>query len=238
MPQPDKQQKQFEVKSHKQQNMNRIVITSDGSHTICVTGLNEHYHSVHGAVQESEFIFIKNGFDTCGSGTVRILEIGFGTGLNALLTARRTLTQTKKVFYTSLEKYPLGPEIIHKLNHHTFAGSRGKELFEKIHSSEWGMMTDLLPCFSLLKIKGDLVSAEIHGEYDLIYFDAFGPDKQPEMWTGNIIKKISGVTKPGGLFITYSSKGEVRRLLNESGFSATLVPGPTGKRHIIRAIKN
>ncbi len=217
---------------------NQIVVTSDGSHTIYVPGLNEHYHSIHGAVQESEFIFLQNGFDTCNFSPVRILEIGFGTGLNVLLTALKTLSRTKNVFYTSLENYPLEPEIIQKLNHHTFAGRRGKELFEKIHSSEWGTMSSLLPCFSLLKIKEDLISGDIHGEYDLIYFDAFGPDKQPEMWTRNIMEKISGVTKSGGLFITYSSKGEIKRLLTETGFSATLVPGPPGKRHIIRAIKN
>jgi tRNA U34 5-methylaminomethyl-2-thiouridine-forming methyltransferase MnmC len=222
----------------KSRNMNQIVITSDGSHTIFVPGLNEHYHSVNGAVQESEYIFLQNGYDLCNSDPLRILEIGFGTGLNALLTAVRSLSLTKNVHYTSLEKYPLDTEIIQKLNHYTFAGTHGKELFEKIHSCEWGKKNSLLPCFSLLKIKGDLITDGIQGEYDLVYFDAFGPDKQPEMWTRNIMEKVSGATKPGGMFVTYSSKGEIRRMLTESGFYVTLVPGPPGKRHIIRAIKN
>lgn len=128
-------------------------------------------------------------------------------------------------------------EIIRKLNHHLFAGNMGKEIFDKIHSSGWETMITILPFFNLLKIRCDLTTDYIPGDFDLVYFDAFGPDKQPEMWTRSIFKKISEVTKPGGIFVTYSSRGEVRRILAEYGFNVNLVQGPPGKRHITRAIK-
>ncbi len=217
--------------------MIQIVTTTDGSHTIYVPELKEHYHSMHGAFQESEFIFMKNGYDTCNADPVNILEIGFGTGLNVLLTAHRSLAEKKKVFYTTLEKYPLDKEITGKLNHHIYTGIRGKELSDKIHGSEWGKMIDILPFFWLLKIRCDLTKDDIGGLYDLVYFDAYGPDKQPEMWSENVLKKISDVTKSNGIFITYSCKGEVKRKLREYGFKVTLIQGPPGKRHIIRAIK-
>ena len=217
--------------------MNQLVTTADGSHTIFVPELNEHYHSVHGAVQESEFIFIKNGFDYCNTDPVRIFEVGFGTGLNALLTAVKANDSRKEVFYTTIEKFPLDEQKINSLNHHCFAGTDGKEFFSRIHSSSWGLMCRISSFFNLLKISGDLTTDMITGNYDLIYFDAFGPDKQPEMWTREIFAKISEVTAPGGLFLTYSAKGEVKRNLRACGFTVKVTEGPPGKRHIIRAIK-
>ena len=217
--------------------MNQLVTTSDGSHTLFVPELNEHFHSVHGAVQESEFIFIRNGFDMCTCDPVRIFEVGFGTGLNALLTAFRAITGTREVFYTSIEKYPLGNRIAENLNHHLYAGKDGKQISERIHSSEWGKMINILPFFNLMKIEADLTKNNITGSFNLIYFDAFGPDKQPEMWTKNIMERIAEITESGGVFVTYSAKGEVRRNLTECGFKVILTEGPPGKRHIIRAIK-
>lgn len=218
--------------------MNRIVTTADGSHTIYARELNEHYHSIHGAVQESEFIFIKNGFDLCPADPLYIFEAGFGTGLNALLTAARAANDRKIVYYTTFEKYPLDPAMTGSLNHQYYAGDKGPEIFKKLHSAGWGIMSKINNWFNLLKIKGDLTSDEIHGFYDLIYFDAFGPDKQPEMWTKKVLEKIAEITKPGGIFVTYSAKGEVKRILKSCGFTVTLTDGPPGKRHIIRAIKS
>lgn len=217
--------------------MKQLITTSDGSHTIYVPGLDEHYHSIHGAVQESEWIFIKNGFDLSTANPLRILEVGFGTGLNALLTAARALSLQKEVFYTTLEKYPLDPEISAMLNHHKFAGIDGRKISEKINSADWGSMINIHPFFNLHKINCDLTVCEITGMYDLVYFDAFGPDKQAEMWTADILEKISRVTGKGGIFVTYSAKGQVRRNLTACGFNVTLVAGPPGKRHIIMAIK-
>jgi len=215
----------------------KLVITEDGSHTIYVPELNEHYHSLHGAVQESEHIFINYGFDFCKADPVRIFEVGFGTGLNALLTAVRCINRNREVFYTSIEKYPLENHLVEKLNYPYFAGEDGTRLFSLINSATWGEMQNICRSFSIIKLRGDLAAYEITGKFDLIFFDAFGPDKQPEMWSAEIFDKIAAVTVSGGVLVTYSSKGQVKSNLKASGFEVTRLPGPPGKRHIIRAIK-
>ncbi len=217
--------------------MTKIIATGDGSHTIFVPELNEHYHSIHGAVQESMHIFINSGFDFCKANPVNIFEAGFGTGLNALLTAMRSINGDRVVNYTSIEKHPLPDYIINSLNHFVFTGKEGKKIFDTIHSTGWNYPQIICDNFILNKIKGDLTSDDISGSYDLIYFDAFGPDKQPEMWTLDIFKKISDITVTNGILVTYSAKGEVKRNLKYCGFEVTLLPGPPGKRQIIRAVK-
>jgi len=198
--------------------LNKLVYTADGSHTIYVPELDEHYHSVHGAVQESEHIFLKTGFDFCKADPVNIFEVGFGTGLNALLTAARSTKGKRKVYYTAIEKYPVDNALAIKLNHQQFAGADGKRLSLLISAAPWGKMTNICNSFSINKLPGDLITDNISGIYDLIYFDAFGPDKQPEMWTEAIFKKISSVTATGGILVTYSAKGQVRRILKATGF--------------------
>jgi tRNA U34 5-methylaminomethyl-2-thiouridine-forming methyltransferase MnmC len=217
--------------------MTRILTTGDGSHTIFVPEMNEHYHSIHGAVQESVFIFINNGFDICKADPLNILEIGFGTGLNALLTAVKSIAGDREVNYTSIEKYPLPDNIINMLNYHVFAGDNGKEIYTSIHSSPWNSNVNICKNFNLKKIKGDFTTETLSGRYDLIYFDAFGPDKQPEMWTKEMFATIASVTNKNGVLVTYSAKGEVRRNLKACGFEVTLLPGPPGKRQVIRAVK-
>ena len=217
--------------------MLKLIETSDGSHTIYVPAMEEHYHSIHGAVQESSFIFTGNGFGACDADPVFILEVGFGTGLNALLTAIKAMEGTRQVFYTSLEKYPLEKELIGSLNYHLFAGKDGKVIFDNIHNSEWNKMVKITLNFNLMKIKTDLTIKKPEGLYNLIYFDAFGPDKQPEMWTPEIFSSISAVTRKNGILVTYSAKGEVKRNLKANGFEVSLLPGPPGKRQMIRAVK-
>jgi tRNA U34 5-methylaminomethyl-2-thiouridine-forming methyltransferase MnmC len=217
--------------------LNRILTTADGSHTIYVPELNEHYHSIHGAVQESTFIFIINGFDTCKADPLNIFEVGFGTGLNALLTAIKSCKGSREVNYTSVEKYPIDENIIRALNYPDFAGDEGKGIFNSIHSSPWDTGMKICKNFTLTKVKADFTSEPLTGNYDLIYFDAFGPDKQPEMWTREIFASIAAVTNKNGIFVTYSAKGEVKRNLRFCGFNVSLLQGPPGKRHIIRALK-
>jgi tRNA U34 5-methylaminomethyl-2-thiouridine-forming methyltransferase MnmC len=217
--------------------VNQIITTSDGSHTIWVPDLNEHYHSIHGAVQESEFIFINNGFNFSKANPVSIFEVGFGTGLNALLTAVRSISIDREVNYTSIEKYPLANDIISSLNHHQFAGIDGSKIWKLIQAAPWNVNTQICRNFNLTKIQGDITDESLNGQYDIIYFDAFGPDKQPEMWQKEIFEKISAITIPGGVFVTYSAKGEVKRNLKSCGFDVTLIPGPPGKRQMIRAVK-
>ena len=215
----------------------KIIRTSDGSDTLYVPEIDEHYHSVHGAVQESKFIFIDNGLNYNKAGSVRIFEAGFGTGLNALLTAEVSFKDDREIFYTSIEKYPLPENIINSLNYKEFVSEKGKKIFDRMHSCGWNTPEKLSRNFTLLKIEGDLLAYDIEGSYDLIYFDAFGPEKQPEMWTNEVFRKVAEMTSPNGLLVTYSVKGEVKRALKENGFKVDLLPGPPGKRHILRAVK-
>lgn len=217
--------------------MQELKITSDGSHTIYVPELDEHYHSIHGAVQESEYIFINCGYKFSKANPLNIFEAGFGTGLNAFLTSLECKKDRRSVNYTSIEKYPLENDLIKKLN---YVGLKGKEAcnnFNLIHTAQWNKMTPVSDNFNLLKIHDDLVSFKPEGQFDLIYFDAFGPDKQPDVWTREVFMKISLITVRGGIFVTYSAKGEVKRNLKACGFEVSLLPGPPGKRQIIRAIK-
>lgn len=218
--------------------MNSLIITEDGSHTIYRKELDEHYHSVHGAIGESNFIFIKNGFDFCQADPLNILEIGFGTGLNALLTALKSMRGQRQVNYTSIENYPLDESVTRLLNYHQFTEEEGKTIFNRIHAAPWNRKSVICKNFSLEKTETDFTSCKLSGSYDLIYYDAFGPDKQPEMWTPELLSRIADVTRKGGVFVTYSVKGELKRNLRSFGFNITLLPGPPGKRQIMRAIKN
>lgn len=218
--------------------MIKLITTNDGSHTIYVPELDEHYHSVHGAVQESEFIFIRNGLHFCKANPVNIFEAGFGTGLNALLTAMQSFSGTRLINYTAIEKNPLPENMISVLNYHNFTGPGSKEVFDSIHSIGWDTEKKICSNFNLKKINGDLTTLNIKGKYDLIYFDAFSPDKQPEMWTSHIFAMIANITIKKGILVTYCVKGEVKRNLKSCGFNVSLLPGPPGKRQILRAIKN
>ena len=178
--------------------MSELVITADGSHTLFVPELNEHYHSVNGAIQESNHVFLSAGYDFCKTDPLRIFEVGFGTGLNALLTSLKCAAEKRKVFYTSIEKYPLDNELINSLNYTSFTDNPGNDLFNTIHSSPWNEWVQVHEFFHLFKIKGDLITESVNGIFDLIYFDAFGPDKQPAMWSRDVFKKIAGITCGNG----------------------------------------
>jgi tRNA U34 5-methylaminomethyl-2-thiouridine-forming methyltransferase MnmC len=214
-----------------------IVTTEDGSNTLFVPELREHYHSIHGAIQESNFIFINRGLDFSNANPVRIFEVGFGTGLNVLLSGIYAHTHNREIFYTSIEKYPLSEDIIHLLNYRDLVKNEDRELYELIHSCKWNLPEKVSKNLTLLKINGDFLTDEVSGNFDLVYFDAFGPDKQPEMWTDHVFKKISGITVSNGILITYSVKGKVQRALQKNGFNVSLLPGPPGKRQILRAVK-
>ena len=214
-----------------------IRITGDGSHTLYVPALDEHYHSHFGALTESKHIFIDAGLASLNNKKISILEVGFGTGLNALLTAMHASKNQVTVYYVTLEKYPLEPTILSRLNYSTMTGTDGLELFEAIHNAPWEKPVTLTPWFTLEKRMMDLTSMNVEGLYDLVYFDAFGPDKQPEMWTREVMQKVTDVTNPGTVFVTYSAKGTLKRILKDFGFEVTLLPGPPGKRVITRAVK-
>lgn len=216
----------------------KLQVTGDGSHTLYVESLDEHYHSHFGALTESRHIFINTGLGFCPGESISILEAGFGTGLNALLTALYAEENRKHVSYVTLEKYPLEDDLLDKLNYAGMTGSRGKWMFDAIHAATWETPVVLTPWFTIRKMKFDLTADTLSGCFDLIYYDAFGPDKQPEMWTPAVMDKINAVTRAGSVFVTYSAKGSLRRMLKGLGFEVSLLPGPPGKRVIIRAVKN
>lgn len=217
-----------------------LITTADGSSSIFVPELNEHYHSTFGAIAESQHIFIKAGFRSKAtpSAEINILEVGFGTGLNAFLTFLETIPDQYKINYTSIEPNILGKAITDKLNYASILNPSETHLFNRMHEAPWNEVVSFNSYFSLEKLKGNLENIQLpEKRFDLIYFDAFGPAVQPELWTEEVFKKIFEATAEGGILVTYSAKGSVRRALKAAGFSTEKLPGPTGKREITRAIK-
>lgn len=225
----------------------KIITTSDGSHSIFVPELNEHYHSIHGAIQESNHVFIEAGLKQISKdrSEINILEIGMGTGLNVLLTFFETANSSLKITYTAIEAFPIKEDLVKELNYadllspsESISNSELQQIFNKIHSSEWNKEIFISKNFMLHKVNDELKNVELKNKFDLIYFDAFGPPVQPEMWTEEIFQKIADTTAPKGILVTYCAKGEVKRTLKKVGFTVESIPGPPGKREMIRAVKN
>jgi tRNA U34 5-methylaminomethyl-2-thiouridine-forming methyltransferase MnmC len=217
-----------------------VIVTADGSKTLYMAGLDEQYHSVNGAFTESQHVFLNNGlFFHKEKVALNVLEIGFGTGLNALLTGLAALERKIYVNYFALEKYPLSSDTINELDYGGYLGGAAREMSEAIEKAIWNCLTEIHPWFRLCKSEGDLLSRDLELEMqpDVVYFDAFGPDKQPEMWIGQVFEKLYGWIAPGGVIVTYSAKGEVRRRMASAGFSMERLPGPPGKREMLRGIK-
>jgi len=215
----------------------RLKMTEDGSHTMYVRELDEPYHSTHGAIQESMHVFIKQGLLAVKKSSIQILELGFGTGLNALLTLTESLPMKLDIYYHAVEKYPLKESEYCLLNFEKLLSQAPQGSLQQIHSCPWGKAVQILDRFTLYKEHADFRSMDLPSNINLIYFDAFSPDKQPELWSEDIICSIGQVSEPGAILVTYSSKGIVRRTLASCGFDVQKVAGPPGKREMIRAIK-
>lgn len=213
-----------------------IVTTNDGSKTIHLPDWNESYHSKHGAVQEAQHVFIKSGLCEISKPEINILEIGFGTGLNAILTLNKVKETGQAIHYTGLEAYPVEIEELKTLNYNTLPEIKENEdLFWKLHSAEWNKPAEITPFFKLAKTQTFLDNFNpLKNTFDIIYFDAFGPRVQPEMWTIDIFKKLFESMDDKGVFVTYCAKGQVRRDLIEVGFQVEKIPGPPGKREMLR----
>lgn len=212
--------------------------TADGSYTLFVPEMDEHYHSVKGARTESEHIFIQMGLQHITVPAPRVLEIGFGTGLNAFLTLLEAERTHRPVCFTTIELYPVPEETLQLLGYpEQIAPSRAAE-YEALHRAEWNKPVSITPWFTLHKIQGDFTQFPFTGEYDVIYFDAFAPDKQPEMWHPSLFESLYRITAPGGVLTTYCAKGSVRRMLQSAGYIVERLPGPPGgKREILRATR-
>jgi tRNA U34 5-methylaminomethyl-2-thiouridine-forming methyltransferase MnmC len=217
-----------------------IILTADGSHTLVIPELQESYHSVNGAFSESDYVYLQMGYRELDQrNPLSVLEIGFGTGLNCLLTAMEAEIRQIYTVYNTIEKHPLPEGIVQSLNYPKIRGKGSDVIFRKIHTSAWEKETEISPWFELRKMKGDFITDPLDGisGVDLVYFDAFGPDKQPEIWTLAMFEKINRVMKQGGVFVTYSAKGRVRRDLIAAGFKIERLPGACGKREMLRGIK-
>ena len=212
--------------------------TADGSYTLYVPELDEHYHSVKGALTESQHIFIDMGLKHAAAIEPRILEIGLGTGLNSFLTLMEAEASRRKVHYTGIERFPLDMEVIRKLDYPSIVGQGHEEDYFAIHQAPWEEDVELSPWFTLHKTEGDFTRHQFEKGYDIIYFDAFAPEKQPEMWSQPLFDILYSILNEGGILTTYCAKGVVRRMLQAAGFKVERLPGPPGgKREILRATK-
>ncbi len=218
-----------------------IITTEDGSTTIHLPEWDEQYHSKHGAIQEAYHVFIEMGFfcflKNNKPNPLNILEIGFGTGLNTFITLIEAHKLKIKVNYTGIEAYPITSNEIKKLNYFSELKA-SEETFKKLHTSYWEEQSSITTDFTLLKRKQFFLEIEDKDSFHLIYFDAFGARVQPELWTVEIFQKMYNALKTGGVLVTYSAKGSVRRAMQEVGFTVERLPGPPGKREMLRATKH
>jgi tRNA U34 5-methylaminomethyl-2-thiouridine-forming methyltransferase MnmC len=215
-----------------------VIKTLDGSHTLYLKDKDETYHSRHGAIQESRHVFIEAGLKPLvetGSKEIQILEVGFGTGLNALLTYLEAEKNEISIQYTSLEAFPVSSEIVSQLNYGDALNA--KAVFQKLHALSWNENHRVSEFFSLQKNQIKLEEFGSDKKFGLIYFDAFAPRVQPELWTEEVFRKIYKLTASDGVLVTYCSKGDVRRAMIAAGFQVEKLPGPPGKREMLRAVK-
>lgn len=216
-----------------------LIETADGSHTLYDPGLNETYHSRHGAKQESRYVYIQHGLNRIlpAKNAVRILEVGFGTGLNIWLTLTEAMQHPAISFHVeTIEPFPLPGDVIASLN--LYAGQEHGELAGRLHGGAWNEVIAVLPHVHVIKHRSPVLRTPLPADFfDVIYFDAFAPDKQPDMWTPAVLKLMYRVLAGGGVLVTYCAKGQVKRDLRTSGFEVESLPGPPGKREMIRALK-
>lgn len=220
---------------------NELVISEDGSHTLLSVEFKEHYHSTHGAIRESRHIFLEAGYQFVYQKVdqIKLLEIGFGTGLNALLTCLESEALRIPTKYVALEPFPISSQCSEGLNYPLqLSDPSAQHLFKRMHEVSDGMEIKISEWFqlSLLKVKMNDFQSDSE-EFHLVYFDAFSPETQPEMWTEEVFAKLFTSLKQGGCLVTYSCKGIVKRALRSVGFEVHKLPGPPGKREILRAIK-
>jgi tRNA U34 5-methylaminomethyl-2-thiouridine-forming methyltransferase MnmC len=216
----------------------KIIKTADGSDTLYSAEFDDHFHSVNGAATESMQVFIQNGFNAFEDKSlqINILEIGFGTGLNAYLTLREAISQNIRVYYQGIDLFPLPDDILQTLLE-SIKSQQDSTYFEDIHLAKWNNSVKIHDNFTLLKSHCNWQDAKIKKKIHCVYYDAFAPDKQPEMWTRKLIEKACECLISKGVFTTYTAKGTIRRMLQSIGLTVNRLPGPPGKREILQAIK-
>ncbi len=211
--------------------------TKDGSATIYSQQFDETYHSISGAIQEANHVFIDAGFKFCTKKEITIFEVGFGTGLNAFLTYIEAEKQAVNINYITIEKYPIKQEFVEKLNYYTFFEKKYKEIFHKIHAVEWGSDVKISQFFSIKKINADLIKYNFEKRIDLVYFDAFSYNSQPEIWSIDVFEKLYKAMNNNSIIVTYSAKGIIKQNIRTAGFIIKRLKGAAGKWHMLRATK-
>ncbi len=216
----------------------KLILTTDGSHTVSLPDRDVTYHSKHGAIQESRHVFIQAGLQAAfeqfpDARPLSVFEMGFGTGLNALLTAQEAAATGRLILYTAVEAFPLPPAVWRSLNYTDVLGDG--PLFREMHRAHWGVPAALTPQFTICKLHNRLERAPLPDGLHLIYFDAFAPEDDPTLWTEAIFRRLLKALTPGGILVTYCSKGDVRRALEAAGFTVEKLAGPPGKREMVRA---
>lgn len=223
--------------------MLELLNTGDGSHTIRHVALNETYHSVHGAIQESRHVYIQEGLhyylNKFRPSSIRLLEIGFGTGLNALLSWIDEKARNVRMTYHTVEAFPLPVDILSQLNYPDQLGKRAALCFKDLHDSPWDKEVKLDDNFTIHKINMDIQSLKLEeGAYDIIYYDAFAPKIQPGLWEKSVLNNVIGGMALGGVLTTYCASGQFKRDLKDLNMSFDEVPGPPGKREMVRAYRS
>lgn len=216
----------------------KIITTGDGSHSLYHPTLDETYHSRHGALAESRHVFIQKGLAHVAPSVqpVRVLEVGFGTGLNALLTWHYARTERRDVHYTGIEPFPLKEDTWRLLNYGTTLNSERD--FITLHEVAWNEPHELEACFTFSKLSVNVEEFRVPVTlYDIVYYDAFAPEKQPEMWSAQTLSVVVEAMQPGAILVTYCAKGQFRRTLRALGMDVERIPGPPGKREMTRARK-
>jgi tRNA U34 5-methylaminomethyl-2-thiouridine-forming methyltransferase MnmC len=216
-----------------------IVTTGDGSKTIRLMDIDENYHSHHGALQEAEHVFIKNGFDARpNSKELRVFEMGFGSGLNACLSIIKSRLLKVKLNYMGVEAFPISDEEVNALDYGSLFGENQVDLYQNLHQLSWNEKHDLNENISFIKMKERLELVSLEADFfDIIYYDAFGPRVQSDLWEVGILQKMFDATASGGFLVTYCAKGQVKRNLRQVGYEVETLPGPPGKREMTRAWK-
>ena len=215
-----------------------VVVTGDGSKTIHMPELNESYHSTHGALQEAEHVFINYGLDQIDKESLDVFELGFGTGLNAILAYRFSKQNNVYISYVGVEAYPVSMEMLEALDYTDFLTADEKKIFLEMHNSDWGSKVELSDQFTFQKIEEKIEDYKVSEDtMDIVFFDAFGPRTQGSLWQPVILDKMAKMLREYGILTTYCAQGQFRRDLKSVGFDVTKVPGPPGKREMTVAFK-
>lgn len=215
-----------------------IIITSDGSTSIHLPEWEESYHSKHGAIQEAQHVFIKNGLSLCKGQSVSVLEIGFGTGLNAFITFLESQKNNQNINYVGVEGFPISPEEVLQMNYvDQLNANQFESEFKIMHTSDWEENVTISDTFRLTKRKQLFNDINDKNQFDIIYFDAFGYRVQPELWSVKIFTKMFEALKKDGVLVTYACRGPIKNAMKEAGFKIEKLAGPPGKREMLRGWK-